>query len=93
MTFSMQKPECHFGYTDEQLKEMFGPTLYISFWHWMKSKPYVVCDGLEYDPDYNKFTEVCKIEHGDVVKTTDVELFCIQLGELEPKTAKDETWV
>jgi len=62
----MEKPECHFGYTREQVKRIMGDHM-NAFEHWARGSTMPICVG----------GNGCRVAHGDVTYSVDLENFLL----------------
>ena len=72
--FSLPKPECESGYTQEQVKEIVDD--YDDFSGWMDGKTMTICKGKAWDHDKEEYYEVCDgVSHGTVIYPCDLRRY------------------
>lgn len=72
----LPKPECKYGYTENQLIEILSPiNKYVEFNKWMYGQTGSICDGREYDYGKKEYVATGCGPHGGVVYSSDLERF------------------
>lgn len=72
MTYQeLPPPDCKYGYTQDQLEQMFGVALPV-FKRWMRGQTVMVCEGVRYNHDTNKYEDDCVTGHGMITYAHDV---------------------
>lgn len=79
----LPKPECELGYTEKQLKEIFGDRL-EDFYVWAVGKTIARCDGYKYDRMAETHVSTGCGPHGYVTYPIDVIAFDARRSH-EPK--------
>lgn len=79
----LPKPECEYGYTVEQVKEIMGDDVQ-RFYHWMRGQTMAICEGNAYNHDTKEYEEACGgVSHGYVTYGYDIERFLAGLPVID----------
>lgn len=70
----MEKPNCHLGYTYEQLQDILGSRL-DEFSHWMVGQTMSICEGQQYNYEKKDYEPTNCGPHGMVVYPWDLQRF------------------
>jgi len=72
---TLPKPECEYGFTDTQVKEIMG-SREAEFWTWMRGQTSCFCEGRAYNHEKKAYEPSCGgYAHGSVVYPWDVSRF------------------
>lgn len=75
----IEKPECELGYTDDQLRRIFGDRL-PEIYKWMAGQTVSVCDGRRYNYATSEYEPTDCGPHGSIVYASDVQHFLTRRG-------------
>lgn len=76
---NLAKPECTYGYTQDQVSQIMGAARLYDFRKWMAGQTEMLCDGQEYNHETGKYEPTGCGPHGIITYRQDVERFLLGL--------------
>jgi hypothetical protein len=82
MARELEKPECRFGYTEEQIKRILGYRINM-FHKFMVGQTMAICDGKLFDEATGQYVGSNCGPHGSITYAVDLHQFLANLPPLD----------